>query len=159
MGEATPSHFAMFRAMIALAWADHRLDDSEQERIMVYLENNPRLSESQRRQLAQELQQPVSLDAVWPDITDLQDRAHLVNIADAIFWEDGEFCHSEKEVYERIKSAHIATLDMDFIRADIARYRQQLADEHGAFNARMEQLRGPVGRALAYLESVVDRLF
>jgi uncharacterized membrane protein YebE (DUF533 family) len=151
----------MFRGMIALAWADHDLDDNEKSRILVYIKNNKHLSAAQAEQLALDLDHPVDLDTVWPEITDVQDRAHLINLADVIFWEDGEMCRTEKQVYEKIRAAHIATLDEDFIRQDIAAYRTQLAANREAFDRELHQIKvsGPFGRMMHYLETMVDRVF
>lgn len=161
MGEATTSHLAMFRATIALAWADHELDESERQRILVYIDHNQRLSAAQKEQLRQDLFHPISLDTVWPEITDVQDRAHLINIADAIFWEDGQLCHTEREIYERIKAAHMATLDIDAIREDISAYRKELAVKRQQFEGELNEIRmrGPFGRMMSYLETMVDRVF
>lgn len=148
----------MYRAVIALAWADQKLLETEQDRILVYLDNNKQLSDVQREQLKQDLHQPIKMDDVWPDITDVLDRAHVINVANTIFWEDGELCHSEKEVYEKIKAAHMATLDMDFIREDIANCRKDLAASRQQFEQELHNLRGPFGRMLHYLETVVDKV-
>ena len=160
MNEASHSHFSMFRATIALAWVDHQLDEKEVERILVYIKNNKQLSDAQREKLKQELHQPVKLDDVWSDISDVQDRAHLINIADAIFWEDGEMCHTEREVYEKIKDAHMSTLDLDFIREDIAAHRKELAANRQQFKEELHeiQMRGPFGRMMHYLETMVDKV-
>ena len=98
------------------------------------------------------------MDDVWPDITDVLDRAHVINVANTIFWEDGELCHSEKEVYEKIKAAHMATLDMDFIREDIANCRKDMAASRQQFEQELHDIRGPFGRMLHYLETVVDKI-
>lgn len=158
MSEATKSHFAVFRAAIALAWADHELHKEEQDRILVFIEKNEELSDAQRERLKQDLQQPINMDDVWPEITDKLDRAHVINIADTIFWEDGELCHSEKEVYEKIKSKHMATLDMDFIREDIANCRKELAASRQQFEQELHEMRGPFGRMMHYLETMVAKV-
>ena len=160
MNEANKSHVAMFRGIIALACADHKLDDNEKTRILVYIRNNKHLSDEQAELLVKDIDQPVDLDSVWPDITDVQDRAHLINIADVIFWEDGMLCHSEKEVYDKIRAAHIATLDADAIREDIAAYRKELASNREQFDRELKQIQlsGPFGRMMHYLEGMVDRV-
>ena len=158
MGEATKSHVAMYRAVISLAWADHSLDEKEQGRIHAHLDNNKNLSDAQREQLKKDLQQPIKIDDVWSDITDVQDRAHVINIADTLFWEDGEFCHSEKEVYEKIKTAHMATLDIDFIREDLRSFRKQQLADRQQFKQELHEMRGPFSRAMYYLESMVDKV-
>lgn len=158
MSEATHSEVAMFRAIIALAWADDRLSEEEQERILVYIENNRNLSEAQKKQLRTDIPRPTSMDAVWPEITDVRDRAHVINVADAIFWEDGELCHSEKEVLDRIRSAHIATLDVDAIRDDVVQLRKELLIDRKAFQRELHEMRNPVGRLIHYLETIVDKV-
>ena len=159
MAEATPSVIAMYRAAIALAWADHDLSDEEQHRLSVYMDNNKQLSDAQRTQLKQELQSPINMDDVWPDVTDVRDRAHVINIADAIFWEDGKLCHSEKEVLEKIRAAHMATLDVDAIREDVRAYRQQLLVGREQFQQELHEMRSPLARMLHYLETIVDKAF
>ena len=158
VSEATKSHFAVFRAAIALAWADHKLHEEEQERILVYIDNNEELSSAQREQLKKDLQQPIKMDEVWPEITDVLDRAHVINIANTIFWEDGELCNNEKEVYEKIKAAHMVTLDMDFLREDIANCRRDIAARRQLFEQELHDLRGPFSRMMHYLETMVGKV-
>lgn len=157
MTDTTKSHYSMFRAMIALAWADHELDEREKERVLVYVQNNRRLSDAQKEQLAQDLLEPIELDDVWSDITDVQDRAHLINIADVIFWEDGEMCRTEREVYDRITKAHLATLDEDLIRKDIAACRKELAANRQHFEQELHEIRGPFGHMMHYVENSLFR--
>lgn len=158
MSEATKSEIAMFRAAIALAWADHSLSDEEQNRLLVYIDKNENLSDTQREQLKKELGQPIKMDDVWPEVTDLRDRVHVINIADTIFWEDGQLCHSEKEIYEKIKASHMATLDLDIIREDIAAYRKELLANRQKFQQELHEIRGPFGRMMHYLETMVDEV-
>lgn len=157
MTEATNSEMAMFRATIALAWADHSLSDEEQHRLEVYMDNNKSLSVEQRDQLKKEVHQPIKMDEVWSDVTEVRDRVHVINLADAIFWEDGELCHSEKEVYEKIKEAHMATIDVDAIREDITAYRKELLVNREQFKQELHEMRGPFGRMMHYLETMVDK--
>lgn len=155
MTQATKSHFAMFRGAIALAWADHELDAEEQERLEVYIDHNTELSDAQKAQLKEDLHNHITLDQVWDDITDVHDRAHLINIADAIFWEDGQLCHTEREVLDKMNEKHMATLDIEAHMAEIHSYRQELANNRKVFEAELQQTkeeaRGPLQRMLAYL--------
>ena len=159
MSEATTSHLAMYRAVIALAWADHSLDEKEQIRIHAHLDNNKNLSDAQREQLKQDMHQSIKMDDVWSDITDVQDRAHVINIADTLFWEDGDFSHSEKEVYEKIKAAHMATLDLDFIREDVRNFRKVQLANRKQFQQELHEMRGSFARMMHYLETMVNKAF
>jgi len=159
MNEAKSSEIAMYRAAIALAWADKSMSEEEQNKLKVYMDNNKKLSETQREQLKNDIAQPIKMDDVWPQITEVRDRAHVLNIADAIFWADGQLCHSEKEILEKIKSAHMATLDISAIREDIRSYRQELLVDRKKFQQELHELRGPFSRMMHYLETMVDKVF
>lgn len=158
MSEATSSEIAMYRAAIALAWADNSLSEEEQNKLIVYMDNNKNLSETQREQLKNDLTQQIHIDDVWPEVTEVRDRAHVLNIADAIYWADGQLCHSEKEILTKIKSAHMATLDVVAIREDIRAYRQELLTDRKQFQQELHKMRGPFSRMMHYLETMVDKV-
>ena len=156
MSNASSSEIAMYRAAIALAWADHSLSEEEQSKLMVYMDNNKKLSDSQRENLKKDISEKVNIDDVWQEVTDVRDRAHVINIADAIFWSDGQLCHTEKEVLEKIRAAHMATLDLDAINEDIRTYRQELLVGRQQFQQELHEMRGPFARMLHYLTTIVD---
>ncbi|GEM_PF-6422798 len=110
---ATDSQVAMLEAAIALAHADGKLDEQEQAKLTHFVRGHAALSETQRTELLDKIAHPVTLDAVWSRISDVHDRAHLINIANSIFWSDGLLCHNEQEVLQHIHDAHMATLDVE----------------------------------------------
>lgn len=116
---ATQSQVAMFRGLVAMAWADHALSAEEQQRFETLVNNNVLLSASQKQQVVEEIHTPVHIDLVWPQITDKHDRAHLLNVASTIFVQDGEYCEDEKAIYEKIYASHMSSLPQAELEKDI----------------------------------------
>jgi uncharacterized tellurite resistance protein B-like protein len=117
--KATDSHVAMLKGLIALAWIDGNLHKDEIDRLQRFIDDNINLNASQRQQLHQSINQHQKLEEVWPEITDLHDRAHLLNIATLIFWEDMEFCEAEKRMFEAMHEWHIKDLDHGTLKNDL----------------------------------------
>lgn len=115
----TASRLAMYRGIIALAWADHQLTPEETEGVQALITNNPRLSAEQKQQLLTEIKTPMRLESVWPNITEAQDRAHLLDIAMNVFGHDGEIAAQEKETYEAFLAKHLKTLDVAGMMRDM----------------------------------------
>lgn len=153
MKYATDSQMAMFRGAIALAWADGALDPQEIGQLETFIRNNIHLSDAQKRQLLADIQSHVRLEDVWGAITDKHDRAHLINIADLIFWKDGAFCHNEREVYEKIQADHLKNLDTDTLEKDLSALAQQARTQWAKDEREMvEDFKMPYSKAFYYLE-------
>lgn len=113
MSEITESRLAMYEGIIALAWIDHTLHPDEKQSLHDLINNNPRFTDEQREILHGMADQKAKLEEIWPQITDKQDRAYLLDIANMIFHRDGEYCDIEKEVYEKYLAAHLETIDTE----------------------------------------------
>jgi tellurite resistance protein len=117
MSEVNQSKIAMFKAAIALTWADSQVSTAEREKLTTYINANTHLSDSQRKDLIQSMDQKVHVDAVWNDIKP-EDKAHLLNIATEIFAADGVYCSDEKALYERIFHSHLSSLDVEKLKKE-----------------------------------------
>ncbi len=146
----------MLRGAIALAWADHKLEENEKAQIMRFIERNIHLSDVQRRALEGDVQKPAALADIWPHISEKQDRAHLINIAPLIFQSDTIFCDAEQAVYDRMYADHMATIDTHGLEAEV----QQMAKEMRQKITMRESIdaevraKNPIGRLLTYLEYI-----
>lgn len=147
MPQATESRFSMLRGIVALACADGQISREEREQIETYIDNNAELSAEQRRTLRADLGSKIGVNDVWDKITDPQDRAHLINIAENIFLKDGTYSAAEKASYDRIYSQHRATLDMSAIVEDMRSTLAKQRAEDAVYAGRS----GKVGQAFAYL--------
>lgn len=139
----TDSRLALYEALIALAWVDHTLDPREKETLHDLIDGNLYFDDGQRQALHLGVDTPVALDAVWPRLTDGQDRARLVDWANAIFASDGEVCDDEHEVGVRLLERHLRTLDRERVAADQAalgeEQRIRAAEEAKALRAYRRQ--------------------
>lgn len=148
MSQATDSEFSMLRGAIALAWADDKLTAKEREQLKLYIAQNASISEEQRRTLMQDIKQKTSIKDVWDHITDRQDRAHLIDIAENIFLKDGTYSPKEKAVYDKLYSAHMATIAAKAIQADM---RAELKRQHDHDQQDYSGISGKIDRMIHYL--------
>jgi uncharacterized membrane protein YebE (DUF533 family) len=155
MKEATPSHVAMLRGAIAMAWADGSLDPDEQQRLHAFIDQNTQLSPAQKDMLHAEIDAPVTLDQVWSQITEAQDRAHLINIATLIFWEDEHYSEAERKAYAQMNAWHNQTLDISTIRLEMETMAEKAKEHWEMEKAAEKESQGFVERVVGYL----DRLF
>jgi uncharacterized tellurite resistance protein B-like protein len=96
------SHFAMWRAVVALVHIDGKVTDDE--RAMVWrLMTGLNLSPEQHSSLETELEQGVLLEQVLDQITDHRDFSQLIRLATSIFTADHNFDETEQETLGFLK--------------------------------------------------------
>lgn len=125
MAAVTASRLALYEGMIALAWADHELHAEEKQRLHDLIDHNSFFSDAQRAELHRMVDVKVDLALIWPRITHPQDRARLIDIANAIFASDGERCDMEQMLQSEMLSQHLSTLDVSAIRSDLDTLSQE----------------------------------
>lgn len=121
------SKLALYRGLIALAWADHELHPDEKSTLHEIIDNHLGLSVEDRAQLHGEVDQPVELSSVWPDISDPQDRARLIDMSNVIFQQDNDFSDAERDLIERFQTKHLASIDIGSVTADLESFSEELA--------------------------------
>jgi hypothetical protein len=153
---ATDSHVAMLKGAISLAWIDGKLHPEEIERLQIFVNNNINMNNAQKQQLHAAIHEQQMLEDIWGDIEDLQDRAHLINIATLIFWEDMNFCDAEKAMFETMQKRHIEFLPKAEVENDLAimaaAARKNWREEENALHSDMSF----VQRLLSYLHNAVS---
>ena len=125
MSDITSSQYNMYKALIALVWADGKVADEERSYIETFLRNQHDLTFDQRDELLEALDHQPDIDAIWDQITEVQDRAFLLDMASAVFYADGEYSIEEKQLYNRLLEKHLATLDEKKHRLEVARLQEQ----------------------------------
>ena len=154
MKTATESHVAMLRGAITMAWAYGSLKEDVKTRVLAFINIKTQLSEAQKAVLRADIDTAIPLDRVWGDITQAQDRSHLINIATLISWEDEEFSTAEQKAYVQITELHGGTLDIAAMRADMATMAKAAKERwESEEDAALDDTSFPV-RMVAYLERV-----
>ena len=162
MPQATDSQIAMWRGMIALAWADRGVDDGEKTRLLEYFRNNIYLSDSQRAQLAKDMDQPIELKDVWGSITDTQDRAHLIDIAPSLFATHGSPTPKERAVYEKMCADQMATVDTKKLESEFDKIKAEIpveqAEEDAEYKSEFHHW-GPLDKVVYHIDKTINDVF
>lgn len=132
MVDSESSYYAKFRCAIALAWVDESFDEKQREVLATFIQNGGRLTEEYKAQLLKDLHTKIPFEESWKQVTDIYDRAHLIDMADVIFKADGHYNDAEKLCYEKMKSEHMAAIDHDELRLDIETNRHKTAEREKA---------------------------
>tara|TARA_B100000678_G_scaffold105833_1_gene88723 strand:- start:1691 stop:2179 length:489 start_codon:yes stop_codon:yes gene_type:complete len=114
------SRVALYRGLIALAWADHELHEDERAALHDILDAHLGLTAENRAVLHTEVERSIQLEDVWPQITEARDRARLIDMANIIFQQDGEYSAEERAVIHRFTARHLASVNADSIASELA---------------------------------------
>lgn len=154
------SKIATFRAAIHLTWADGELGEGERTKLTNYINNNMHLSPDEKKQLIAEIDKPTDVAAHWQQMNK-EDRAHLINIAESLFWADGNYCENEKELYKKIFADHASTLDEGKLKEELKQSLQlaktNWANEENELLAEMKRTKGLIPGA-HHVEVLLHRL-
>jgi len=123
------SNFAMWRALIALAYADHKLTPAEVEFFKKQL-GSLELTDSQKETFSNDLRGGTKIADVYGDISEPNHKTHLLNMAYVLFHRDGNFSKIEKNFYDELYNKHLKALDSnrpstDHAEKDIAAWDKQ----------------------------------
>ena len=99
------SKLALWRSAIAIAYADGRLTEKEKTLLRKNIPHSI-LNDTQKQIIEKDLAEGVKLDEVFSGITDMRDRAHLINFARNLIQVDGKPGISEEAAIECISSNH-----------------------------------------------------
>jgi hypothetical protein len=158
MPQATDSQIAMWRGAIALTWIDRSMHEAEKIRLLQYFNDNIYLTDTQRAQLVADLERPIAVQDVWGDITNTQDRAHLIDIAPSLFTTHGTPTPAEKAVYDKMMADQMATIDTNALETDLqamkARIPKERAEDEALFRSEFHHW-GP----LDILVYHIDKMF
>ena len=161
----TDSRFAVYEGVIALAWADHNLSKEEKQVFHRLADGNIYMNAYQRQTLHEKIDYKATIEEIWPRITEKQDRAFLLNLADTIFHADDEYCESEQSLYDFLHEKHMGTLDTEAVLRDISHLAMQQKAERARLHEKMEAYKtyysipSRIGRLLSsLLESQHDML-
>lgn len=137
MTTITSSKYAMLQGIVELAWVDGKVTDEECARLNDFLDSTQFITDSQRDSLKARLntKHELDIDAIWEQITNKEDRAALLDIALSIFHADGEFCDTEREVYERLRASHMASIDLNALNQDLSQMAAEAAARREAEEA------------------------
>jgi len=107
----TESRFQMWRTLIALTHADHKVTAEERD-FFIRRFDAVGFSDDQKRAIESELNNKQDVVALFDSITDKQDRGNLIYFARLLFWCDGEFAEQEELILKSLHSSVIDKIDL-----------------------------------------------
>ncbi len=158
----TPSKLAMWRSLIAMGYADGKLADSEKAMLIEYLKRNNIVPE-QHAILENDINNGVKINDVYPGVTDIHDRANLIDAARVMFYEDGNFDATEQKIYNLIHHDQENAVDFkaaeEKARAATNAYEAQYNSEELAVRDAEIKKGGVIARLVNYIVDLEDDYF
>lgn len=108
----TESCFYMWRAVFAMAHADHVVTPEEKSYLYNVLGSYPFLS-AQRETLENDMSVPQDPALMFEKISSQEDRSRFFYYARALVWCDGDFGEQEQKIMITLKKSHIETANHD----------------------------------------------
>lgn len=137
----SPSRFALYEGFVALAWADHVLTEEEQDLLHVLIDRNVYATAAQKDTLHEIVSTPVAMSDVWPRITDAQDRARLIDMAQELFVADGVKCETEAAMADQLAAWHLADVNAPAVLRELADHAKVCPQEREAEREAMRAYR------------------
>lgn len=113
-GGVSESRFYMWRAVFALAHADHIVTAEERKYLNAVLAREP-FSAEQKKILEQDIEHAQDIAEMYVRIDDQNDRSQFFYHARLLVWCDGDFDEQEQKIIMRLKHNHVRTVDFDQI--------------------------------------------
>ena len=122
--QLSTSMFYMWRALLAIAWADGNCGKEETAYFAKVFENLARyfdLSQEQRNTLANDLEHPSELEALvlFSHINDPDVRGKLITFAHDLVMLDGELHPNEEDILRRLRLTEAPSLDREALKVEI----------------------------------------
>ena len=127
--QVSESRFNMWRAVIALAHADHIVTPEEREFIQQKLDKID-FSPEQANQLREDLQTAQPVSEILPHITEPQDRSMLIYYGRLLVWSDGEYDAQEERLLRMLKNDVTSKVDMDKAMLEAKSYAERYANDY-----------------------------
>lgn len=124
----TDSKFNMWRAVFAIAHADHEVTSDEKEMMLNTLEKLI-LSNEQRAVLKEDIYIPGNPIDLFEKITELDDRIEFFKYSKQMMWADDQYSSKEQNVMIKLKTIHQQKLDLEDM---VGRVPLQLEEEKKA---------------------------
>ena len=149
------SRFNMWRAIVALAHADHKITSEEKDFILDKMKGGP-MNAAQADIIRQDLTQSRQVGDFMPLITAPEDRSTVVYYARMLVWSDGEYDQQEEKLVELLRRNALDQVDLDKELADAGMYAKRYAQEYEE-TRRMEKDRFLGNGLFRWISDFIDR--
>ena len=117
------SRFNMWRAVFAMAHADHVVTQDEKDFMENYLNHVP-FSDVQKDILRGDMEHAQSVDEMFDGISVAEDRGEFFQFARMLCWCDGDFDAQEEEIKNKLSDLQMRHIDMAGLEKELALTRE-----------------------------------
>ena len=117
------SRFNMWRAVLALIYADGVVQPQELEFMDHYLAEVP-FNEEQKEILKSDLVDPQDVTELYDVITDIEDRGQFFMFARMLIWCDGDLDAQEEKIFDHLMKKQMHDIDKDNLRQNLVSSRE-----------------------------------
>lgn len=150
------SRFYMWRAVFAMAHADHVVTEEERGFVQNYLIHVP-FSDEQRVVLLSDMNDPQDVSEMFSMVSDPEDQGQFFQFARELVWCDGDLEAQEKAIKERLESRQIDKVGLakmeNELRKSRADSKMQKTAEGRAFD---EEAKATLGFG-SFLRGIVEK--
>lgn len=112
------SRFYMWRAVFAMAHADHVVTAEEKKYLKGVLSSEP-FGDEQKSILERDIDTAQDIAEMFLRIEDQNDRSQFFYHARMLVWSDGDFGEQEQKIIMRLKQNHVRTVDFSKVLEDL----------------------------------------
>lgn len=147
------SEFYMWRAIFAMAHADHVVT-SEERRFMYDALNKVNFSSAQQEVLEDDIENAHDIAELFSMITDQKYRCRFFYFARMLVWCDGDFDAQEQKIFLELEKTHAETVDMDSL---IGKVDMELQDNYKSWIKEDMQDSAATGHMGSFLNAFIHR--
>ncbi len=112
------SRFYMWRAVFAMAHADHVVTAEEKKYLKGVLGSEP-FNDDQKAILERDIDAAQDVAEMFLRVEDQSDRSQFFYHARMLVWSDGDFGEQEQKIIMRLKQNHVRTVDFNKVLEDL----------------------------------------
>jgi uncharacterized membrane protein YebE (DUF533 family) len=155
--EISKSRYSMWRAVIALAHADHVVMQAEKDFIMNKLDSVP-FSSEQRTQLLEDMDESPDIEALLPEVTEPVDRSMLVYYGRLLVWSDGEYALQEEKLIKLLNLNAMSQINLDDALRESKNYARHYADHYEQSRQEEEADHGPLLTPFSWFHEFINKI-
>ncbi|MCB9991132.1 MAG: TerB family tellurite resistance protein [Rhodospirillales bacterium] len=150
------SRFNMWRAVFAMAHADHVVTAEERAFMENYL-NRVAFSEEQRAVLRQDMIEAQDIYELFAEISDAEDRGAFFQFARELCWCDGDFDAQEEMIKERLKTEVMGGMNLTRIDLELKKSRAEMKMERTAEDRAHKRQAGDAIGLRAFVKGLIGK--
>ena len=144
------SRFAMWRGLVALVHADHRVTKDEVDFFVKRLDKIE-ATQTQKETLLKDLEYKQDVAPFIEEMTDSTDRSNFVYFGRLVFYSDGDFAKQEACLLNLIHDKVMSKVDLENVMHDVD---QNVADYMAAFDQERQERKENLG----FLQRFIDKI-